>query len=66
MMRNAAGLFEMDDQQGLPIEHRELCSVLRGSLGGRGVWERMDTCVSMAESLSYSAETITTLFVNQL
>ena len=25
----------------------ELCSVLWGSLDGRGVWRRMDTCVCM-------------------
>ena len=36
------------------------------SLDGRGVWERMDTCVCMAESLCCSLETATTLFVNQL
>ena len=37
----------------------ELCSVLYGSLDERGVWERMDTCICMAESLRYSPETIT-------
>ena len=43
----------------------ELCSMLCGSLDGRGVggeWIH----VSMAESLCYSPETITTLFVNWL
>ena len=34
------------------------------SLGGRGVWGRMDTCISMAESLSCSSETITTLLIS--
>ena len=29
----------------------ELCSVLRGSLDGRGVWGRMDAFICMAESL---------------
>ena len=29
-------------------------------------WERMDTCICMAESLRCSPEIITTLFVNQL
>ena len=33
------------------------------SLQGRGVWGRMDTCVSMAESLFCSPETITTLLI---
>ena len=39
----------------------ELCSVLYGSLDGRGVWGRMDACICMAESLHCSPETITTL-----
>ena len=29
----------------------ELCSMLCGSLGGRGVWGRMDTCMCLTESL---------------
>ena len=42
---------------------RELCSMLCGSLGGRGggVWGRMDTCMCMAESLCCPPETITLL-----
>ena len=39
------------------------CSVLRASLDGRGVWERRDTCVCMAESLCCSPETITALLI---
>ena len=50
----------------LPVWHRELCSMLCGSLDGRGVWRRMDTYVCMTESLPCSPETITTLFVNWL
>ena len=38
----------------------KLCSVLRGSLEGRG-WGRMDTYVCMAESFPCSPETVTTL-----
>ena len=53
----------MDSQQGPTVEHRELCSMLCGSLDGRGVWERMDTCICMAESLCCSPETITTLLI---
>ena len=34
-----------------------------GSLDGRGVWDRRDTCISMAESCHCSPETTTTLFV---
>ena len=46
-----------------------LCStgallMLRGSLDGRGVWGRMDTCVCMAESFSCPLETITTLLIS--
>ena len=39
----------------------EFCSVLYGSLDGTGPWERMDTCICMAESLHCSPETITLL-----
>ena len=46
-----------------PQGHRELCSMLPGSLDGRGVWGRMDTCKSMAESLHCSREIITTLLI---
>ena len=35
----------------------ELCSMLCDSLGGSGVWGRMDTCVRVAESLHCSPET---------
>ena len=48
------------------VLHMELYSVLRGSLDGRGVWGRMDTCICLAESFRCSLETITTLFVNWL
>ena len=41
----------------------ELCSVLCGSLDGRGVWGRMDTGICTAESLCCSPETITTLLI---
>ena len=34
-----------------------------GSLDGRGVWGRMDTCICRAESLHCSPETITTLLI---
>ena len=40
----------MDNQQGLPVEHRRHCSMWCGRLVGRGVWGRMDTCMCMAES----------------
>ena len=36
----------------------EFCSMLCGSLDGRGVWGRMYTCIYMAETLHCSPETI--------
>ena len=38
-------IFKIDDQEGRVVEHRELCSMLCGSLHGRGVWGRMDKCI---------------------
>ena len=35
--------------------------MLCGSLDGRGVWGRMDTCICMAESLLCPHETVTSL-----
>ena len=43
--------------------NKELCSVSRGSLDGRGVWGRMDTCVCVAESLCCLPEIITTVLI---
>ena len=37
--------------------------MLCGSLDGRGVWQRMDTCVCRAESLCCPPETITPLLI---
>ena len=44
-------IFKMDNQQEPTVGHRELCVMLCGSLDGRGVWGRMDTCVCIAEFL---------------
>ena len=38
--------------------------MLCGSLDGKGVWRRMDTCICMAETLHCSPETITTLLTH--
>ena len=54
-------IFKMDNQQEPTVYHRELCLKLCGSLDGRGVWGRINTCICMAESLCYPPETITTL-----
>ena len=40
------------------------CSLLCGSLDGRGIWRRMDTCICMAECLCYSPEPVTTLLMD--
>ena len=31
-------ILKMDNQQGPTVQQRELCSLLPGSLDGRGVW----------------------------
>ena len=49
-------ILKMDNEQVPTVQHRELSSMLCGSLDGRGVWGRMDTCICMAEideNLSY-------------
>ena len=56
--------FKMGNQQGSTVQPRELHSVLCGSLDGRGVWGRMDTCICMAESIYCPLETITTLLIS--
>ena len=47
-------IFKMDNQQGPIVQHMELCSMLYGSLDGRGTWGKMDTCIYKAESLCSS------------
>ena len=59
-------IFKMDNQQGPTVQQRELCSMLCGSLDGRGVWGRMDTCVCMAESLCCASEAVTTLLIGYI
>ena len=41
-----------------------LCSGLRGSLDGRGVWRKRGACVCMAEFLCCLPETITMLLIS--
>ena len=54
----------MDNQWGPPVWYMEHCSMLYGSLDGRGVWGRMDTCMCTVESLYYSPEIIMTLLIS--
>ena len=44
--------------------YMELCSILCGSLDGRGIWGRMGKCICMAEFLCCSLETVTTLLIS--
>ena len=55
----------MGNQQGPIVRHRELCSMLCGSLDGRGAWGTVDTYICMAESLHGSPETMMTLLIPQ-
>ena len=55
-------VFNMENQQGPAVRHRELCSMSRGSLDGRGVWGRAGTCVCVTGSLSCPAG-VTTAFL---
>jgi len=61
-----AYIFEMDNQQGPSVQHRELCSVLCTSLDGKGVFGRMDACVCIAESLSCSPDIILSISSTQI
>ena len=42
------------------------CSMLCGSLDGRGVWGRMHTCICVAESLCGPPGTMTTLLIGYM
>ena len=59
-------IFKLDLQQGPTVQHRELCSMLRGSLGGTGVWWRMDTHVCIAVTLCCLSEAILTLSISYI
>ena len=41
-------------EQGPTVELREVCSMLHGSLDGRGRWRRMGTCTCVAELIRYT------------
>ena len=52
--------FKMDKQQGTAVWRMELCSMLCGSLDGRGVWGGENGCRFMYDC---SPETITALLI---
>ena len=56
-------LFKTDNQHGSTVWHQELYSMFCGSMHGRRVWGRMDTCICMTESLCCLPESITTLLI---
>jgi len=45
------------------VMHRELCSMLCGSLDGKRVWGRMDSYIHMAETVCCPPEIITALLI---
>ena len=57
-------VLNMENQQGPAEQHRELCSVLCGSLDGRGACRRMDPWICATESLHCPPEIITTLLID--
>ena len=61
-----AAKFKMDKQQGLLYSTllNKLSSMSCGSLDGKGVWGRMDTCICIPESLCCAPETTTTLLTD--
>ena len=50
----------------LDMQCRDLCSMLCGSLAGRGVWGTIDTSLCVTESLRCPPETTTTLLLGYL
>ena len=54
----------MDNQHGLAVWHRELCSVLCNSLDRKGVWGEWIPVMRTAESFRFPPETTTTLFTS--
>ena len=60
---SVTAVFQIDNKQGPTVLHRTLCSGLCGSLDGREIWGRMNTCIYMAKSFCCSPETITALLI---
>ena len=54
-------IFKTDNHQGPIVQHMKLYSTLCASLDGREIWERMDRCICMAETLCCLSETTITL-----
>ena len=56
-------VFKTDNHQGPIVQHMKLYSTLCASLDGREIWERMDRCICMAETLCCLSETTITLLI---
>ena len=58
----------MDNQQRTSVQHRECCSMLHVSLGGRSLGENgcVYVYVYIAELLHYAPETIITLLTSYI
>ena len=56
-------VFKMDNQHGSTVQHKEICSKLRGSLDRKEVWRRVKTHLCITELLWCSPKTITTLLI---
>ena len=56
-------IFKMNNQKGPGVQHMKLCSLLCGSLDGRGACRRMDPWIYATESLHCSPGNITMLLV---
>ena len=55
-------VFKIDNQQGCTVQHRELYSIFCNNLNGKRIWKSIDICIT--ESLCYTSETKTTLYMN--
>ena len=50
-LKQLLGIFKINNQQGPPVQHRELCLILCNNLNGKRIRKRIDTCICITESL---------------
>ena len=60
----SAGMFQMGNQQGPTVQHRELCSILCGSLDGRGVGGEWIHIYVWLSTSTVHLKLIATLFIS--
>jgi len=56
-------LFNMENQQGPAVQHRELCSILFSDLHGKITLKRIETCLCTTESLCSTPGTHIALYI---